>query len=229
VVESLRATKLDATFVHVKGHQDTKIPVAELPLLAQLNVEADRHAGEFRNQFGDYCPVIPLSPTRPVSLELSGRSIHCGFKQAIRDSIHGNHLLEAMQLRYEWPDGTLELVDWDTHRQALQSQQQCQTHFLKLCHNILPTGNVVGRYGQGLPSHCQLFRTPEEDFHHVLCCPHQSPQTWRSEFLSSLRKKCHAIATDQALTDILLTGVESWLSATTPDFLAIPTSYHHII
>jgi hypothetical protein len=49
VVEALRLSKLEATFVHVKGHQDKKIPVAKLPLLAQLNAEADRHAGEFWN------------------------------------------------------------------------------------------------------------------------------------------------------------------------------------
>jgi hypothetical protein len=170
-----------------------------------------------------------LSPTRPVSLELNGRSIHRGFKQAIRESIHGSHLLEAMQLRYDWSDGTLELIDWDPHRQALQTQHNRRTHFVKMCHNILPTGNIVGRYGQGLPSHCQLCKTPEEDFHHVLRCPHQSRQTWRSEFLSSLRKKCHSIATDQALTDILLIGIESWLNATAPDFSTIPTLYDHVI
>ena len=35
-------------YEHVKGHQDSKIPYEELSLLAQLNVEADRYAGEYR-------------------------------------------------------------------------------------------------------------------------------------------------------------------------------------
>ena len=57
--------------------------VAELSLIAQLNVEADKYAGEFRNQFGSYRPLIPLSPTRSVALDIDGKMIHRGFKQAI--------------------------------------------------------------------------------------------------------------------------------------------------
>jgi hypothetical protein len=73
-----------------------------------------------------------------------------------------------MQVRYDWPDGTLEQIDWEVHRQTLQTQATRRTHFVKLCHDILPTGNVACRYGQGLPSHCALCTTPDEDFAHVL-------------------------------------------------------------
>jgi hypothetical protein len=194
-----------------------------------LNVESDRHAGMYCAEFGEYCPIVPLSPTRLVSLDIDGKSIHRGFKQAIRSSIHGTHLLEAMQLRYDWPDGTLELIDWEAHRQALLTQKHRRTHFVKQCHNILPTGNVMGRYGQGLPSCCQLCKTPDEDFHHVIRCPHQSQAMWRTEFLTTLRKQCHSLSTDQALTDILLTGVEARLSDSVPDFSTIPDKYHQIV
>ena len=38
-----------------------------------LNAEADKHAGEFRHQFGSYQPLIPLSPTRLVALDIDGK------------------------------------------------------------------------------------------------------------------------------------------------------------
>ena len=83
--------------------------------MAQLNVEADKYAGEYQQQFGNYQCLIPLSPTRPVALDIDGKTIHRGLKQANRDSIHGTHLLEAMQSRYDWPNGTLEMIDWEAH------------------------------------------------------------------------------------------------------------------
>jgi hypothetical protein len=54
IVKAYQSTTIDATFVHVKGHQDQKVPFYKLPLLAQLNVEADRHAGTYPAEFGEY-------------------------------------------------------------------------------------------------------------------------------------------------------------------------------
>ena len=49
IVQTHQSFAITSTYQHVKGHQDKDIPVAELSLLAQLNVEADKYAGEFRN------------------------------------------------------------------------------------------------------------------------------------------------------------------------------------
>jgi hypothetical protein len=119
VVHTLSLFQVKATFTHVKGHQDKDVPFAQLSLLALLNVEADKHAGTYQNQHGQYRPFIRLSPTRPAALDIDGKTIHRGFKQAIRDAIHAPHLLEAMQVQYDWPGGTLEVIDWEAHRQAI--------------------------------------------------------------------------------------------------------------
>ena len=42
-----RKYHIQATFVHVKGHQDSTSAVDKLPLEAQLNVEADQLAGSY--------------------------------------------------------------------------------------------------------------------------------------------------------------------------------------
>ena len=39
-------------------------PVAELSLLAQLNVEANKYAESSETNLGSYRELIPLSPTR---------------------------------------------------------------------------------------------------------------------------------------------------------------------
>jgi hypothetical protein len=225
----MHSFSVEATFEYVRGHQDQKTPFSELPLLANLNVEADRYAGTHRDLHGCNRPIIPLSATRPVALDIDGKTIHCGFKQVIRDAIHAPHLLEAMQIRYDWPDRILETIDWEAHRQALQGQSNRRTHFVKLCHDILPTGNVVCRHGQGLPSYCALCSTPDKDFAHVLCCPHPSRTKWHSDFIVNLRKKCHNLSTDQCLLDILLSGIESWLTQTPFDSSEFPSEYQILI
>ena len=161
--------------------------------------------------FGEYRPIIPLSPTRLVALDIDGKTIHRGFKKAIRDAIHGPHLLEAMQIRYNWPDGVQETIDWEVHRQATYAQKARKTHYVKLCHDILPTGSIVCRYGQGLPDYCSLCKSPGEDFHHILRCTHPAHAMWRLKLLSALQKQCFTIKTDPVLIDILLGGLTNWL------------------
>ena len=55
--------------------------------------------GEYLQHHGRNGPLIPLSPTQPIALDIDGKTIHRGFKQAIRDAIHGSNLMEEMQLR----------------------------------------------------------------------------------------------------------------------------------
>jgi hypothetical protein len=68
--------------------KDSDVPVDDLDLMmAQLNVEADQHAGDYRADAHDaYRPIIPLMPTRPVALDIDGiKTIHCHFQQALRE------------------------------------------------------------------------------------------------------------------------------------------------
>ena len=229
IVQTQQSFAITTTYQHVKGHQDDDTPTVELSLVAQLNVEADKYAGAFRHQYGSYRPLIPLSPTRPVALDIDGKTIHRGFKQAIREAIHGPNLKEAMQLRYDWQDGVMETIDWEVHRQATQSQTGRKTHYVKLCHEILPTGSIVSRYGQSLPDYCSLCRTPNEDFKHILRCGHPTRLKWRNQLIHTLTKLCHSLRTDPTLTAILIEGLHSWLSHTTLLQADFPSEYHTLI
>jgi hypothetical protein len=148
-------------------------------------------------------------------LDIDGKTIHRGFKQAVREAAHANDLLEAMQLRYDWPDGTLETIDWEAHRQASQPHAKLRrAHYVKLCHEMLPVGELVASYGQSLPDHCFLCRTPDEDHVHILRCHHPTRATWRAQFVISLRKLCQESRSDPTLTEILLQGLTHWLDDT---------------
>ena len=49
------------TLEHVRGHQDQKIPYRQLPLLAQLNVDADAKATEYQTTHGEWRPDVLLT------------------------------------------------------------------------------------------------------------------------------------------------------------------------
>ena len=229
IVATLASFPIAPTFRHVQGHQDRDQSIASLPLLAKLNVEADRHAGEYRDLHGRHRPIIPLSPTLPVALDIDGQTIHRAHKQAIREAASAFHLLQEMQLRYNWPDGTLEVIDWEVHRQATQAQHSRRTHYVKLCHEMLPTGVLVGEYGQDLPNYCALCKAPDENHHHVLLCPHSTREKWRKDFLNSLYRVCDDLRTDINLYNILHDGLSHWLLSTPFDPSAYPSRYQPLI
>ena len=66
--------KIDASFQHVFGHQDTKSR-GEMSIEAKLNVETDRLAGQYQDDRGAYSPITHMYPLSPAVLEINGMTI----------------------------------------------------------------------------------------------------------------------------------------------------------
>ena len=228
IVITVETADIDPTYTHVKGHQDKDKSYDKLPFLAQLNVDADKHAGDYRIAHGQYRPVIPLSPTRPISLDLDGKTIHRNYKSAIRDAAHSQPLIQRIVEKNCWLQTTPDLVDWDAHRLATANPQR-RTHFVKLCHGYLPTGKLVHRYNPKYPDWCPLCKQPDEDHKHVLRCTHPSRTKWRSEFFKKVRSRCNTMRTDPILTSILIGGLQTWLDLTPFDSNGIPDQYQSLL
>ena len=131
-------------------------------------------------------------------------------------------LAQTMQLRYYWPDGTLDQIDWDVHRQAVAQQHGRKIHYVKLCHEMLPIGKLVSLYKEHFPDFCPLCKTPKENHHHVLRCLHPTRVKWRDTLLKNLTLKCRSLRTDPQLTSILIAGLSAWLSQTQMEVLFPP-------
>ena len=148
IVNTVLSSHLLPSYAHVKGHQDDDTPHGDLSLLAQLNVEADKHAGLYHAHRGQHRPVIPLSPTRKIALDLSGHTIHRSLKTAIRDAAHAQPLLDLMLRRYGWLDTVPDTIDWPAHRRSTFGNPTLRTHYVKLCHDMLPAGKLVSKYNK---------------------------------------------------------------------------------
>ena len=57
---------------HVKGHQDKKTLYKDLPLLAKINVDADKLAGRFQDTYRVSRPTVLRFPVNTVQVNLHG-------------------------------------------------------------------------------------------------------------------------------------------------------------
>lgn len=70
IYHTVRDTWGTTTIAHIKGHQDRDKPLNELPLLAQLNIEADHLATAHQRTCSEPSPRAYLLPHTGVHLHL---------------------------------------------------------------------------------------------------------------------------------------------------------------
>ena len=124
---------------HVKGHQDRNTPYTRLPLLAQLNVDADAQASRYQRDFGSFQPEVLLSEWAGVHLEFPTGTITAHYDAAIRYQATAPALEEHMRVRYAWTAQTMSVINWNAHGKAMHRHLNKRTHLVKLVHGLLPT------------------------------------------------------------------------------------------
>jgi hypothetical protein len=169
---SLQDLSFRPTFQHIKGHHHNT-PYHNLPLLAQLNVDADTAAGNFQLQHGCHRPHVPLLPHAGAQLQIDDATITYKYKSFIRNAAHRPPLLQYIQQRNQWtPAIVIQYIDWDAHGLAIRRLFHHHVHLTKLIHDLLPTNN--DNESQWKPNRikkCPSCPHPREDRDHVLRHP----------------------------------------------------------
>ena len=115
----LRSLSTTPILKHVKGHQDSKMAYTQLPLDAQLNVDADMEAGFYQCTYPGQRPVIPRLASNPVQLHIGRRVISSQIKQKLRDASTVSTFLSYSARRFHWGPDTAATVDWPAYTQAI--------------------------------------------------------------------------------------------------------------
>lgn len=68
---------------HVKGHQDRTIPYEDLPLPAQMNIDADHLATSELLEFSRPQPTVPFDDTTLVQLSINGQTVTSNISRAV--------------------------------------------------------------------------------------------------------------------------------------------------
>jgi hypothetical protein len=101
-------------FCHVKGYQDDKTAYGNLPLEAQLNVDADYEAGSYYQMHPNDDTPVWLIPGTCANLTTNANTIS-GYKQVIRTASTAPPLLAKIQEHNGWTTHDMSRI----HRTAL--------------------------------------------------------------------------------------------------------------
>jgi exonuclease III len=211
---------------YIKGHQDRTTTVTQLPLMAQLNVEADALAAAFQDSYGDDRPTVTMTPRTKVHLHFKAGTVTSRYPEAIRREYSGDALLQYVKTRNAWTENTMRTVNWDSHGAALSNQIKRRLHFSKMVHDILPTTAYLNKQDKGKRT-CPCCNHPRETRDHILRCPAPPRNRWRHKFLSSLETFCQNTHTAPVLKQLLLDSVREWMYPETDEQEYRPNPRHH--
>ena len=203
-----------ATILHIEGHQDRKKAYEHLSLQAQLNVDADRLAAEFQDQFGGPYPEVLRLPHSAAQVHLDNHGT-CTYRlpQMLRRAETELPLRQYIQVRNGWTEEIMGMIDWEAHERAIKKNNKRRIHLTKLIHDILPTNYHIHRADPRRQRCLICINGDIEDRDHILRCSGERRDTWRAQMIASLTHRCATLQTDPILARILTEGIHLWLTS----------------
>ena len=214
---------------HIKSHQDKEIPYAQLPLPAQLNVDADKLADAFiaDNPDMDYSQV-PLLPTSGIQLNLYKGTVTHNLKREIPRARTRPILEDYLMDKFDWTPEQYKSIDLECLRRALNRLQKHRTIFIKHLNDIIPIGKRVHRCDPKYPESCPSCPEPVETAQHLHHCDSLSRRKWRASFLKQLRETMVKIDTPVAIIELMLEGLTAVFEDRDPTTFNAPASAQSI-
>ena len=209
---------------HVTGHQDDEADYCDLPLVSQLNIDADKLAGEVHSTPSLHPASVIRLAANPAQFHIGKATITSRIKSVVRRAATAPALREHIRALTSWSPTIFDSVDWISHGQAIRRCYHKKTFVVKFLHNLLPTGKRVHRYDPTYSHRCPSCQDPHEDRAHLLRCPEPTRFAWVNELFTALRARCTSLLTCESLVSILLHGLESWLTDTPFPLHQFPTA-----
>lgn len=178
-------------------------------------------ANKFQKDHGAIRPFVKLTEGAGVHLVTPQGSVTSNYKKAIRHQATHKPLLMYIQARYGWLATDMDTINWKAHGASLKKRMKQRDHFIKLVHGLLPTNHNLHRNDASRRG-CPACAHRDEDWLHILRCPHSNRNDWRTSMLASFRKVCDKWNTRPHFkTMILLDGIQGWQASPDPATIGI--------
>ena len=216
------------TLTYVKGHQDADHDYSTLPLMAQLNVDADNKAREYQEKYGKAHPFSFCSPHAGVLLQVPEGTLTAKIIPEVRSRITGPPLQHYIQKRNTWSDQTMRRINWRAHAKALSSQIQNRVHFTKLVHDCLPTNYQLNKIRKDNKKYCPACPNEErnETRDHILRCSHDERVRWRNQFQKDIQNFHHKEATSPVLQHLWREAIDQWFTTEDDDDIEVSPIFY---
>ena len=206
---------------HVKGHQDATRDYQTLPIMAQLNINADEKAREYQREYGKAHPFVLMSPNAGAHVLFPGGTLTAKYIPEMRYQSTGPPLRQYIQTKYNWSEETMNKINWEAHAKALEAQINRRVHLTKLVHDCLPTYHRLNRYDTGIRK-CPGCQQADETRDHILRCSYPKYQAWREQFKKAMQDFHDKNRTSPLLITVWNETLEDWFSATSEEVEVSP-------
>ena len=193
------------TLHHVKGHQDTLQPTASLSWPAQLNVIADRLAGNFLlNSLPS--ANTPFLPSAQIHLRDSDQHIVIKrWNLHLRSEFHRTSYERWLMRQFHWTNSILRTVDFEGLSFTIRTlPTHLQRFVLKWINQNLPVRRRVHRTDKLIPPTCRCCPTTIECDVHLLQCPSEPRRSACADAYTRIATKLEQLHTDPDLQRSIL-------------------------
>ena len=219
-----KAYNINAKFEHVKGHQDDKLEYHELPLKAQLNIDADHLAGLFQRDHGKYLPKVQLIPSCPAVLHIRGVTITSNFRHQLQRAYVEPRYVFHLQNKFGWSNATAEIIAWKSLSIGIRRIRR-EVLTTKVCNDLMPTAASLKKRKYQFNDQCCLCGR-EETRDHMIRCTDETRLKWRRKYIGLIRQRMEHLETDYGLKEMFCNAVTDWFQDERVDIDKYPVKYH---
>jgi len=222
-----QACPIRLQFQYVAGHQDNFLRVEDLPLLAQLNVQADLMAKQALHSLGlaRTPPLLTPIPDERWALQISDLPISLDPRSTILD-----HLSRQTALPYWIQKGFVSAaaapsVDWELLGTALSTRPPTyQMWASKFASGHSAVGCTMAHWKRWDSPACPFCQHPAENTLHVLLCPHPTRTAVWHQAVEDLRTWLVDSDTSPVITSCIVPALHARGSSQFSSHAALPCS-----
>ena len=136
--------KIDASFQHVYGCQDTKSR-EEISMETKLNVAVKQLAGKYQDQLGSYRPITHMYPSASAVLEINRMTITSNIRHQLIKAYTEPRYIQCLQDKNKWVNNTVQSIAWKFLSLGLKRIDR-QVVLMKICNDLLPTAIILQKW-----------------------------------------------------------------------------------
>jgi hypothetical protein len=211
-MKELQFTNSSVSIRHVKGHQDNNTRYENLPLEAQLNVDADRMATrQFTRRPGQTSEFVLDS--LQACLYIQGKHVPSNHSKVIRDAYHSQGIIKYLKTANNWSQSTFNSIWWSVHGKAIHKLTMGQkTTIQKYLHNRLPSNYRENLYYPYLTKYCKCCENETETQEHILICTScEKRNKLRTTYILNLKNYLQSTFTNEVMIRVIIHYVSQWL------------------
>jgi hypothetical protein len=196
-------------FTHIKGHADKDKSYHKLTTQQQLNVDADKLAGEYIQQhYNDEYGIVPLLPTSGAQLNMEEGTVTHQIKRTVMQARSKRDHKAYLCQKNAWTPTKFNTINWESHRQALNRIPKKRTILVKYLNNIAPVGKMVNKYDPKYTAGCPSCPAECETQEHMLQCPCVKREEWRLKFVQSIQEILDDYQTPLTIKQLMIEGLQ---------------------